>query len=108
MKYNLDTAALRGCIDSYGKDPQIDVAIEEMSELIKALVKDRRNKCEHADVKANFRSAISEEMADVIIMLKQLEMIYGNKDEVQQYIDNKISRQRVRLNRLKNSEKSEQ
>lgn len=107
MNYKLDTGVLRGCIDSYGKDSQVSVAIEEMSELTKALIKDRRNKCEHADVKANFRSAISEEMADVIIMLKQLEMIFGNKDEVQQYVDNKISRQRVRLNRLRNSEKSE-
>ena len=32
----------RRCICTYGTNPQIDVAIEEMSELIKALLKWRR------------------------------------------------------------------
>ena len=52
-------------------DRQLDLAIEEMSELIKALLKDRRY--ETQGTKLN----VLEEIADVYNMLDQVKIIYG-------------------------------
>ncbi len=38
----VDDNTLEKAIKHYGVDSQVDVAIEEMSELIKALIKERR------------------------------------------------------------------
>ncbi len=35
-----DTNTLEKAISKYGKDSQVDMAVEEMSELVKALLKD--------------------------------------------------------------------
>lgn len=59
-------------IETYGKDVQTDMMIEEMSDLAKALLKHRRNPS------AKILENIREEMADVEIMLDQMRMIYGN------------------------------
>lgn len=48
--------------------PQLDIAIEEMSELIQAICKQKRGKCNLDN--------ILEEIVDVEIMLEQLKMIY--------------------------------
>ena len=71
---------LEKCIERYGKQPQVDMAIEEMSELTKALLKERR--------------ALHR---DVIIMLTQLTMIFENRDRVQSLIARKLARQEDRL-----------
>lgn len=68
-------------IATFGVDKQVDIAIEEMSELTKALLKLRR--CAyHFDPERDTEYAkeqdhVREEMADVSIMLSQLELIYG-------------------------------
>lgn len=54
-------------IDTYGKDKQLDVVIEEMSELTKEICKFKRGQDNHQQ--------IVEEIADVEIMLQQLKMI---------------------------------
>ena len=54
----------------FGHGKQRDKAIEELSELIRALAR--------ADDPDN----IAEEMADVRIMLDQLEIIFGNREGV--------------------------
>ena len=60
---------LQSAIDTYGPEHQVDMAIEEMAELIKALLKMRRpDKASWADV--------LEEIVDVQIMLDQLKIIY--------------------------------
>lgn len=59
-------------VETYGPEAQTDMMMEEMSELIKALLKHRRNPS--ADTLANIR----EEMADVQIMLDQMRLIYGD------------------------------
>ena len=60
---------LQSTIDTYGAEHQVDMAIEEMAELIKALLKMRRpDKASWADV--------LEEIVDVQIMLDQLKIIY--------------------------------
>lgn len=61
---------LTGAIKLYGRGPQRDKAIEELSELIRALAR-----CDDAD-------NLAEEMADVRIMLDQLEIIFGNREAV--------------------------
>ena len=65
----------------FGEDPQIDVMIEEMSELTKGLLKYRRKR-NFPDYKpetylAEYRTRIREEMADVLIMLKQMQQLFG-------------------------------
>lgn len=60
----------------FGEKSQIRMAIEEMSELIKALCK-----LERAETVAERDKAfgnVIEEMADVQIMLDQLRIIFGN------------------------------
>jgi len=79
-------------IDAYGKDHQIDIAIEEMSELTKALLKDRRYHTEQT------KKDVTEEMADVFICLEQLTIMYQNMCSVEQIQKEKLSRLERRLN----------
>jgi NTP pyrophosphatase (non-canonical NTP hydrolase) len=63
---------LHAAIERYGAPWQTDMMIEEMSELTKAILKNRRGACtETVD-------AVLEEMADVEIMLDQMKMIFGS------------------------------
>ncbi len=93
---------LQKCVDTYGQFKQIDLAIEEMSELIKALLKERRAFYQNdKGVRNQATTNIAEEMADVIIMLTQLSLIFENHDEVQEFIDFKLKREEERLKNLK-------
>lgn len=83
---------LEKTIATYGKKMQLVVAMEEMSELIKELSKNIRGK-DNVD-------AISEEMADVLIVVEQLMMIFENYSEVENWIDKKIARQKERLQKV--------
>jgi hypothetical protein len=65
------------------------MAMEEMSELIKELSKNLRGN--------DNISAISEEMADVEIMLEQLKVIFSNRAEVDRYRAEKITRLAVNI-----------
>lgn len=67
---------LEAAIDAWGPEMQIIVAIEEMSDLTKALTKYIR-----ADDAATIVTNIREEMADVGIMLNQLSLIFGDTAE---------------------------
>lgn len=67
---------LGAAIDTWGTEMQIIVAIEEMSELTKALTKYIRG-----DDAATISVNIREEMADVGIMLNQLSLIFGDTAE---------------------------
>ena len=78
----------------YGVDAQDDIAIEEMSELTKAIIKNRRYK-----TFATLES-IYEELADVYIMLEQI-MMSLDKDRVQSYINSKLERLNERLGETK-------
>ena len=88
----VDLDLLEDCVRIYGKRSQVDMAIEEMSELTKALLKERRI----PDGKA-YADHIAEEMADVTIMLMQLQMIFDNSEKIQEQITYKLERQRKRL-----------
>ena len=80
----------------YGVDSQVDMAIEEMSELTKALLKYRRvkNGDESVDHKYKALDNLIEEIEDVQIMLDQLELIYGHNDGIREH---KVYRLKERL-----------
>lgn len=89
---------LKQAISTYGEDAQVDMAIEEMSELTKALLKQRRAVKNSDDVRIlTTKCDIVEEIADVAIMLKQLLMMYDRSNEVQKQVDFKIDRLGERL-----------
>ena len=93
-----DPKVLEDAIDRYGAPAQIDMAIEEMSELTKALLKNRRNYATvTAGERGRLREAIIEEAADVIITVAQVVMIYAEPEEIQAEVDFKINRLRERL-----------
>lgn len=82
---------LQFIIDTYGTKAQEDIAIEECSELIKAICKNRRNPSDET------RKGIIDEMADVEIMIEQLKIIHSCSREVEERIDYKIERQIDRI-----------
>lgn len=95
-----DINTLERAISTYGVDSQVEVTIEEMSELIQALLKYKRAMrqslffaWDYEIIKRN----ISEETADVLIMLEQIMMIFDNKSQVEDYIDGKVKRLKMRL-----------
>lgn len=71
-------SVLKRAIETYGKDMQLNVAIEELSELIKEICKNKRG--------ADNRDNIIEEIADCYIMLAQLEIIF-NIDSTETYAE---------------------
>lgn len=78
-------------INNYGTRVQQDIAIEELSELQKAIIKYRRNPADDA------RESVIEEIADVQVMLEQLKIIYSCGTEVENIMDVKIDRQIQRV-----------
>lgn len=81
-------------LKKYGVDAQDDIAIEEMSELTKAIIKNRRYKT------FSTLENLYEELADVSIMLEQM-MMSLDKDRVQVYINQKLERLNERLGETK-------
>lgn len=86
-------ALLDRAITAYGAPAQMDMAVEEMAELTKALCKVKRVSCA-AEAKAVLENVV-EEMADVQIMLDQLRIIFGHSTaEAEEY---KLERLKKRL-----------
>ena len=88
---------LNKAIDLYGEKHQRGKAVEELSELIQSLTKyDNLSNDLSKDCKAppddiyEAIKSIKEEMADVKIMLRQLEIIFGKVD--MEIVDYKLQR----------------
>lgn len=77
----------RNAIQTWGKEAQTDMMIEEMAELTKEILNERRGRDHN----------IAEEMADVKIMLAQMEIIFQNAGEVEQKFREKVARLDRRL-----------
>lgn len=93
-----EVAIMEGAIALYGVDLQVDIAIEEMAELTKAILKLRRAESDTArDVAV---AAIREELADVSIMLSQLELIFGDVADIEEA---KLVRLEKRLDEIEES-----
>ncbi len=74
-------AVIYKAINKYGEENQKLIAMEELAELQQALSKDRRG----------LKHNVEEEIADVKIMLWQLELMYDNK-KIEEWINKKINR----------------
>ena len=86
-------------ITTYGAPAQMDMAVEEMAELTKALCKIKRAQA-GCEVTAAIGNVI-EEMADVQIMLDQLRIIFGRSTaEIE---EDKLRRLLRRINSYKES-----
>ena len=86
----MNREVLMEAIQTYGSDHQLNVAIEEMAELTKEICKRKRM--------ANNRNEIIEEMADVLIMLEQLKLIFNiSSIELEEQIKFKIARLQERM-----------
>ena len=88
-----ETEIIMRAIKTYGDKSQEDIAIEEMSELTKAILKNRR----YSSLET--RENIREEIADVLIMLAQLITIYAvpGEDVISDTITEKLDRLKRRL-----------
>ncbi|WP_141722836.1 hypothetical protein [Cellulosilyticum sp. I15G10I2] len=71
---------LQAAIDKWGKDMQLTVATEELAELIKEI-------CKYVRGIGN-KEHLAEEVADVEIVLSQLEIIYGKERAIKNYTSN--------------------
>lgn len=79
----------------YGLNPQMDMLIEEMAELIKAISKYKRITNAHCPkiVKEEAIANIAEEMADVEIMLEQVKYLLEIAQDYIEFIkEKKVSR----------------
>ncbi len=87
-----NTELYRLAISTYGVEAQTLMVMEEMAELQKEL-------CKHARGKDN-QFAISEEIADVLIMLDQMMVLHDCESIVAQYKADKLERLKERLGSL--------
>lgn len=81
--------ALSDAIVTFGEQTQLVVALEELSELQKEVCKELRGD--------GNPDHIAEEMADVQIMLDQLEIIFGNRGKVAAWQSKKAKRLAERI-----------
>ena len=77
-------------IDTNGIERQIMVAVEEMAELTKELAKAFRPQ-------GTTLEKLTDEIADVTIMMEQLRLIFGVNVSVQERMDFKVRRLQTRL-----------
>lgn len=80
-----ETAVCKRAVEAYGKEHQLIICMEEMAELTKNL-RGRRN-----------LQDISEEVADVEIMLEQVKVIFDLKEEVSEAKEAKLLRLQKRI-----------
>ncbi|MBQ4084296.1 MAG: hypothetical protein IJC30_01400 [Alphaproteobacteria bacterium] len=93
MEKQQEQKIFRDAIDYFGDTSQKIMVIEEMSELIKELCKELRDR-------GNIEN-IAEEVADVEITLSQIKMIYDIEDAVSKQRDYKLNRFANRMIELK-------
>jgi NTP pyrophosphatase (non-canonical NTP hydrolase) len=89
---NQNEIILDKAIQRWGIDAQLEMVIEECLELALALQKLKRQRGNHAEKVAN----VIDEIADVKIMIRQAEMIFG-QDKVSERVEFKIKRLIERL-----------
>lgn len=87
---------LGAVIKKRGVDNQFDVAIEEMSELTKAICKYRRYYRKYGVGSIGALLSIKEECADVCIMMAQIRLMVGG-EEVDRVINEKLDRLAQRI-----------
>lgn len=81
----------REAITKFGWQSQVNMLVEEIGELLSALNKYERGRVELSDV--------TTEVADVRIMIEQLEVVLDIHDDVECEIKRKIERLKYRLDK---------
>jgi NTP pyrophosphatase (non-canonical NTP hydrolase) len=107
---NSEKELLQKAIDTWGYQPQLNMVIEECAELSKAVSKYIRDTISppHPYIsfenpydsiqRSNLLDDISDEIADVLIMIKQMILMYPNlKDKVEDDVIGKLVRLKERL-----------
>ena len=95
MNINVDKSIISECIKHYGKEMQLIVCMEELSELSQAISKKIRSKGD--------RNNLVEEMADVIICLENLKQIFAvTNTDIEEWVNFK----QERVVKCMNTEKS--
>lgn len=90
-----DERIMRQAIETYGVQAQCDVAVEEMAELTKAIMKIRRVADDYEKTQVALDNLL-EEIADVDIMIEQMKIMWGPK-QVEEYCRKKLERLAKRL-----------
>ena len=89
ISYEERKAIYVDALAKWGREAQSRQAIEEMSELTKEICKACRG--------SKNRQAMAEEIADVLIMMEQLRLMYNLDKEVDCYMDAKVRRLQRRV-----------
>lgn len=91
---NKSHVTIEKSIEHYGKELQSIVCMEECAELIQAISKIQRK-----GLNDELKNHLAEEIADVMICVKMLRIMYRITDnEVSEWINYKIERQQERMN----------
>lgn len=86
MRIDFDITQCRAALNHYGHAHQIKKAMEELSECAAAVARMDENV-------AGNESSLIEEMADVLVMFRQLQIIFGiSDDDLQAMVDYKQAR----------------
>lgn len=93
-----DLKIIKDALELWGSDLQITVAIEELSELIQALCKERRiTKINPENLTKPNIIAIASEIADVEICLQSLKEIYDFQAIIEEMRERKLLRLQQRI-----------
>jgi len=87
----MEPSILQRAIDKYGNDDQLNMAKEELAELIVAISHYQRGRLSKESAE------IIAEIVDVYIMLEQIKMILGIQTQVDNYIIIKLAKLKQRL-----------
>ena len=83
MNWQQEMELYERAVEKFGERSQILMAVEEMSELSKALLKYiRYMELGQGDI-CEVLGSVSEERADLSVMLNQLEVIFGDNSEME-------------------------
>ena len=89
--------AIRKIADHYGLNAQLNVATEELAELIQAIARFRRvNENDMLEL-ARRKNLVAEEIADVEVMLAQIKYLMKIDERVEAVAKYKIERQLKRM-----------
>lgn len=89
--------AIRKIADHYGLNAQLNVATEELAELIQAIARFRRVDERDMLELAIRKNLVAEEMADVEVMLAQIKYLMKIDERVEAVAKYKIERQIKRM-----------
>lgn len=93
----LNEDKIREIARHYGAYNQSIQAVEEMAELTQALTKFWRYSGEKQSIISEHKENVFEELADVKIMIAQLEVLFFAREDVDKIAEKKIERQLRRI-----------